>query len=266
MGRTALLPSSVVDREGGPEIVAVLMRGERDREGAMHRHARGQLFAATAGLISTSTEAGRWIMPPDRAMWIPPGVRHAARLHGAVEGWSLYVLPAYCTDLPAAPRVLSVTPLLRELIVRAASWKPKTRALGPGEARIARVLLDEVRGAAEEPLHLPMPRSASLVRIARALVGNPADGRTADAWAREAGMAKRTLTRRFHEETGMSFGAWRTQLRVLASLERLAQGHDVTRVAFESGYESASAFIAVFRRTMGTTPRRYAAPTRTAPS
>ncbi|WP_394845799.1 helix-turn-helix transcriptional regulator [Pendulispora brunnea] len=249
---------TIVDREDGPAVVAVLRKDERDRETAAHSHARAQLFASVFGLVTVSTNAGRWVMPPGRAMWIPPRVRHAARIHGPADGWSLYLVPSVCAELPTAPRVLQVTSLLRETIERAATWTPKTRALTPPEERIARVLVDEIHHAASEPLHLPMPHSASLLRIARALLSRPADARTEEEWAHVGGLAKRTLTRRFRTETGMSFGTWRTQLRILVALEQLAAGRDVTNIAFDLGYTSVSAFIATFRRAMGTTPKQYA--------
>jgi AraC-like DNA-binding protein len=55
----------------------------------------------------------------------------------------------------------------------------------------------------------------------------------------------------------MSFGPWRRQALLLASLSRLAAGEPVTNIALDLGYDSPSAFTAMFRRTLGVTPSRY---------
>jgi AraC-like DNA-binding protein len=72
-----------------------------------------------------------------------------------------------------------------------------------------------------------------------------------------AGASRRTLTRLFVRDTGMSFDHWRTQVRRCAALPLLAEGQPVSRVAHSVGYATASAFLAAFRRTVGTTPKRY---------
>jgi AraC-like DNA-binding protein len=125
------------------------------------------------------------------------------------------------------------------------------------EARLVRVLADELQTARVAPLHLPMPQDPRLLRVARELVANPADGRTLAAWTRAAGASGRTLQRRFRAETGLGFGKWRQQVRLLRALERLAAGAAVTEVAFDLGYDSPSAFVTMFRRALGTTPGRY---------
>ena len=72
-----------------------------------------------------------------------------------------------------------------------------------------------------------------------------------------AGASARTLSRLFVKETDMTFGAWRQQARLLKALEMLAGGHGVTVAALELGYQSPSAFIAMFRRALGVSPGRY---------
>lgn len=124
-------------------------------------------------------------------------------------------------------------------------------------ARIANVILDEIAAAQTGPRGLPRPRDPRLRRIADALAGDLADNRRADEWAAWAGMAPRTLSRRFVSETGFTFTQWRQQARVLRALERLADGVTVTAVALDLGYDNVSAFIDMFRRTLGTTPGQY---------
>jgi AraC-like DNA-binding protein len=127
---------------------------------------------------------------------------------------------------------------------------------GP-EARVMTVILDELRALKPEPLHLPHPRDVRLKRIAEALLADPADGRALEDWARDAGASARTLARLFVKETGMTFGAWRERLRLTAAVARLGEGEPVTAVAYDLGYQSPSAFIAMFRRSLGDTPGRY---------
>src|SRR5262249_37299133 len=149
--------------------------------------------------------------------------------------------------LPAACRVVQVTPLLRELVLRAIDF-PARYARRGREARAADVLVDEIRAASVAPLHLALPGDARALRVARALLEQPGDARPLSAWAKPAGASTRTLARLFQRETGSSFRAWRQQLRLLRALERIAAGEAVTRVALELGYASPSAFIAMFRK------------------
>ncbi len=119
------------------------------------------------------------------------------------------------------------------------------------------VIPDQLRALKAEPLHLPMPSDRRLRKITDGLTGNPADGRTLGDWARSAGASERTLARHFRRETGMTFGSWRQRLRLLTAIASLAEGRPVTAVAYDLGYESPSAFVAMFRRELGTPPGRY---------
>ena len=149
-----------------------------------------------------------------------------------------------------------VSALLRELILRMVSSEQPYDEAGP-VARAAAVLIDELRVAPEAPLHLPAMTDERVQRIATALTADPGDSRRLEEWASEVGASARTLARLFKEETDMTFGGWRQQVRLIAALERLAAGQPVTNVAFDCGYESPSAFIAMFRRALGVTPGRY---------
>jgi len=119
------------------------------------------------------------------------------------------------------------------------------------------VMLDQVRTLTEEPLQLSMPREPRAARAAEILRGEPGRTDSLDSIAREAGASKRTLERGFRAETGMGFGRWRQQLRLLHALRLLAAGQPVTAVALESGYQSTSAFISMFKKALGATPYRY---------
>lgn len=242
---------------GDPPLAALAGRQADARESGPHHHATGQLIGLLSGLLSVRTHLGAWVLPTTRAVWIPPSHVHAARSHGPFEGWAVYVDPAACAGLPQEPRVIAMTPLLREAVLRAAEWE--IAPLQPRQQRLAGVILDEIGAAAADTFMLPMPADVRLQRVAGALVEHPGDARTLEQWAQWAHVAPRTLSRRFVAETGFSFTAWRQRARLLRALELLAAGRPVTAIAPELGYDNPSAFIALFKRTFGATPGRYLA-------
>lgn len=211
--------------------------------------------------MTVSTGDGTWVVPPQQAVWVPPGVLHEVTSIGALAMRTLYLHPAAIGGLPEACRVVTVPALLRELILRAVTLPPDYPPDGP-EARLMAVVPDQLQALQPEPLHLPMPSDRRLRTITDALAKRPADGRSLADWARSAGASERTLARLFRRETGMTFGAWRQRLRLLAAIARLAEGRPVTAVAFDLGYESPSAFVAMFRRQLGEPPGRYLRATR----
>lgn len=221
-----------------------------------HRHPAAQLVYAVSGVMTVSTDGGWWVAPPQRAVWVPPAVRHAVRMSGPVQVRTVYFDPAFVPGAPAAPHVVQVTPLLRELVLRVVRFVQPYPLDGP-EARLAAVLADEIRVAAVAPLHLPVPADPRLRAITTALAADPADRRTLAQWSRTAGASARTLARLFRSETGMAFARWRRQACLLRALELLAAGQPVTSVALDLGYDSVSAFITMFRSSLGTTPARY---------
>ncbi len=224
-----------------------------------HRHPVAQLIYAVTGVMTVTTADGTWVVPPQRAVWVPPLVTHAIRMTGAVGMRTVYMDPDAVTGLPTVCGVVHVGPLLRELVLRAVGVRQPYDADG-ADARIAAVLLDEIRAAPAAPLHLARPADPRALRVVRALEADPGDARTLAGWARTAGASSRTLARLFLRETGVSFRAWRQQLRLLRALERLADGQAVTTVAVDLGYDSPSAFIAMFRKALGTTPSDYFRP------
>lgn len=238
-----------------PLIVALSGTDRGHRNLGLHHHPRGQLTALRHGLLTFGTEAGAWVVASDHAVWMPPHQPHFGYSHGPFDGWSCYVGEQACAALPAHPCAIKVSGLLREAVMRAATWEGAT--LDDGQLRLALVILDELRIAADEPFGLPMPRDARLVRIARALLHDPGDRRGLGDWAAWAALSERTLSRRFVAETGYSFTAWRQRARMMRALELLADGTPVTTVAIDLGYDSVSAFIALFKRTFQATPSAY---------
>lgn len=249
------LDPRVIDAPGGPLLIAAAGSDDSERMSEPHQHERGQLFGSLRGLISVKVEEAVWVVPAIHAVWLPPHHRHSAASHGPFHGWSVYIDPDACRTLPATACTLRTSGLLREAVLRAAEWP-----LGPLDAvqwRVAGVILDEIRSLPVEPLGLPLPRDARLQRIARALIADPADARDLEAWARWAATSSRTLSRRFVEETGFHFTAWRQRARLMRSLEMLAAGVPVNAIALDLGYATASAFVTLFKRTFGETPAVY---------
>jgi AraC-like DNA-binding protein len=219
----------------------------------LHCHAWHQLVYARGGVMTVSTPQGAWVVPPQRAVWLPARTAHEIRCATPVSMRTLYVAPSAPAALPSACCVVHVSPLLRELVVASAE------APGPQRRRerLAALILHELAGASAAPLHLPEASDPRVRRITEALRAEPGDPRTLAAWAKEVGASARTLSRRFLAETGMTFRQWQRQARLLAALVKLAQREPVTAVALDLGYDSPSAFIHAFRRALGKTPRAY---------
>lgn len=221
-----------------------------------HSHERGQLLYATRGVMRVSTGQGTWVVPPQRALWIPPSVEHEIRMSGAVAMRTLYIAPETAANLPTDCRVIEVSELLRALIL-AAMEEPVDYAGGSRGEAIAQLLLHELRGVAVVPLHLPLPQDARLQTICRRVQGHLRDDIDIETLARDAGMSSRSLARLFQRETGMGFLAWRQQARLAEALAQLSTGKAVALVANDLGYASPAAFTAMFRRSLGTTPGKY---------
>jgi AraC-like DNA-binding protein len=221
-----------------------------------HSHEWGQLIYASRGVMSVHTEASYRVVPPNRAVWVPAGIEHRVEMSGAVSMRTLYFAPSLTDAVPAECSVLNVSPLLRELILHVVSLGMLDRRL-PEHDRLIGVLLDQLRALDTVPLQLPMPRDRRASMVAKTLQANPGDTSSLEQLARRSGATKRTIERRFNSETGLTFGRWRQQLVLLHALKLLASGESVTSVALELGYESTSAFISMFKRALGSTPRRY---------
>ena len=221
-----------------------------------HRHKRAQLLFATSGVMTVETPDGTWLVPPHSAVWVPAAVKHQNRMAGTVRMRTLYIRPDAAAGLPLVCTVFEVSPLLRELILRAVAMPVDYDEQGP-DGRIMALVLDEVRALRALPLHLRLPSDARLQRACAAIIADPGGAHSLESLADQAGASARTLLRLFRRETGLTFAAWRQQARLLEALTRLGAGQPVTSVALDLGYDSPSAFSAMFRRTLGTTPSRY---------
>jgi AraC-like DNA-binding protein len=240
-------------------VVAVGASSTSDTwEHAQHAHRKGQLMYTLRGVIHCEIEAGIWIVPPQCALWIPGGTFHAARGSGEAQVYCLLIDPDAARALPSQCCTLGVSGLLHELISKAVGF-PQLYEEDGTQGRLISTLLDELAAAPIEALHLPMPQDPRLRRLADSLLAEPTDKATLGQWAVRIGMSERSMTRLLLEELGLSFGRWRRQLHVILSLQRLAKGDSVQRVALDLGYENASGFITMFRKAVGQPPARYLA-------
>jgi AraC-like DNA-binding protein len=206
-----------------------------------HFHPEDQLIFASRGVMTLRTDQGSWVVPPMRAVWIPAETPHSVAMSGPVSMRTLYFLPGFVKGFPQKCFVMNVTPLLRELILHASTFK-RLNKRAPVQKRI---------------LEIPHPADARAMRIVERLLANPGEPKTLETLSKDCGASKRTIERVFHAETKMTFGKWRQQLRLLHALESLASGEKVTAAALDAGYSSTSAFISMFKKQLGTTPTRY---------
>lgn len=224
-----------------------------------HEHPWHQFLFASTGAMTVATEQSSWMIPTGRAVFIPAGCEHAIRMWGTVEMRTLYLRPALSAFEITDCRVVEVNPLLRELILRAVERMGLDSRI-EHDARLIGLIEDEIHAAIADAVHsplvLPLPRDTRSLALAQSVLERPSLEDGVEELVRQHGVARRTMERRFREETGMSFGMWRQKARLLDSIRLLAEGKPVTEAAMECGYSSVSAFIAAFKNTFGYTPGR----------
>lgn len=226
----------------------------------MHSHARGHLVYAATGVLAVHTDRGTSIVPANRIAWTPAGSTHQHHAHGNTDMRIVFLPTAQARRVPARPAVFLASNLAREVLL--ALTGPHDDRAAPdysdsARSRLLRVLIDELREAQEQPLHLPEPQDDRLRAVARMLADNPADNTPLNDLGRKVGASPRTLSRLLHRELGMTFYEWRTQLRIYHALVLLTDGHDTTQTAHACGWANPSGFIAAFTTITGTTPGRY---------
>ena len=224
---------------------------------AAHSHDWGQLIYAYSGVLEVTTPVGHYLVPPSRAVWMPPEVPHEVSSLCGAELSSVYISTCESQLLGSECYVVEVTNLLRELIIEALQqpveydWKGRA-------GRMFRTLRDQIVTAKQTPLHLPLPTDDRLLKLCSELQRDPASKRNLESWGEYVGASSRTLQRLFQKETGLSFRGWRQQLRLQVALQQMVSSTDsITKISADLGYESSSTFIAMFRQQLGQTPGEY---------
>jgi AraC-like DNA-binding protein/quercetin dioxygenase-like cupin family protein len=221
-----------------------------------HFHDRDQLVYASRGVMTIRTSAGTWVVPTHRAVWIPAAVPHTITMSGMVAMRTLYLKPKLARKMPRDCCVVNVSPLLRELVVHACEFHALKKTV-PRQRHLIDLVIDQLEAIQMVPLQLPHLSDARAVRVAEILLADASNTKTLAQLCQASGASKRTIERLFQDEAGMTFGKWRQQLRLMHAVRLLAEEAKVTHAALEAGYSTPSAFISVFRKTLGTTPALY---------
>ena len=237
-----------------------LHRGAKTRGAAvaLHAHDEAQLIFAASGTMQVYTEAGRWLVPPQLAVWAPAGVPHRIDVLSDTEFRMIYWQPAASLGWAPpgrldCPFALRVTPLLRELILAAfaANVAPDKSEL------VVRLILHELTETPDAPTFLPLPASAIGRRVADLALADLRGHLDIGDLASRAATSVRTISRLFPVETGLTFKAWRRRARIVLAIDRLSAGNTVAQVATQAGFASTAAFCFAFRQITGATPSTF---------
>ncbi|MDG2533843.1 AraC family transcriptional regulator [Sphingomonas sp. HITSZ_GF] len=222
-----------------------------------HSHRRAELAYVLSGMLSFTAGDAIYNVPPQTTLLIPAGTVHDMRVHRDSSVMTLYL--ALPPDKAKAGRLgtIPVSGLLREMMMAAASL-PEAYVQESRDGLLMDLIAEEVLWLMSQQgaptLQIPAPRDPRLLRLCQEALGQLERDWTIDQAARVAGMGRRTFTRSFRREIGISFNTWRARARLNAAVSRLSAGASITEVAFESGYNSPSAFATMFKRTLGMSP------------
>ena len=243
--------TSAADYQDLPRALVVLAKDfPAGATTSRHSHPRAQLLYATRGLMVATTAHGTWVVPLGHALLIPPHLQHEVTMHGAVAMRTAYLAADAGPITGDACRVIEVSRLLDAALLALAAEPALYEIAGRG-THLAALILDEIARAPAAPFTLPLPADSRLRKLCRALIDAPGLPHDIDGWADRIGMSRRTLTRHFRAETGLSFGEWRRRLRLLHTLKRQAEGDALHRLAAAVGYRSPQALRAMIRRAAG---------------
>lgn len=222
----------------------------------MHSHRMGHLNYTPQGTISIDTADAHFVAPPQYGVWIPPRVEHNCHVQHAALYRSFYVQPELCTDLPQQASMLRISPIVRSVLADFAQRDvqvPET----PADLRLAQVMVDQLCQARLENSFLPQAQSPALQQVLAGLRADPGSRLSVADWAAQVHLTERTLARHCQHELGMGLAEWRQRLRHLCAVDALGQGKTVQEIAFDLGYSTASAFIAMFQRETGMAPEQF---------
>lgn len=240
---------------GSPKPLIVRVQSLPARSSfAEHSHTWNQLVYAISGALTVNADGRSVVISPEQAVWLPTGTRHSVGSLMGAEFRSLWIAGDASRGMTSGTTVVQVSPLLRALIVEAASFRKGDRNYA---ARVTALILDQLRRAPPIAGALPWPTHPALLALCETLYADPANPRHSARWGQEIGMSPRTLTRRFESEIGMSLRTWRQRLRLFKAIELLGSDLPITEIALRLGYSSASAFVFMFRAEMSVSPLRY---------
>lgn len=220
---------------------------------AAHHHAWGQVTYALDGVVRVTVGNTTWIVPPQRAIWIPALAQHEVATLEKARLRALYVHADVAPFQGEQCEVLDVSPLLRELVVALS----QADAGSPREGMLSALMLDELARSTTLPICVALPEDKRLKTLCEMLIAQPSSPLTLEGWAGRVGASGRTLARLFERELGMSFSQWRQQVRLAHAAPLIARGLPLSRVAAELGYASQSAFSAMFKKTFGQSPSAF---------
>lgn len=221
-----------------------------------HSHAWGEFVYSFSGVMEIELANHHYLAPPQYGVWLPPNVEHVGFNRHEACHCSLYLAPELCAALPTAPCALTVSPLVRAILDEL-RLHPPTPTLKEEDERLLQVLVDKLARAPHAGSYLPSSSDPLLGPVLRALEAYPGDPRSLPELARAANTTERTLVRRCQRDLGMSFVEWRQRLKVVEALALLEKGQTVETIGLDLGYSTASGFISMFRRMMGSTPDEY---------
>lgn len=206
--------------------------------------------------MRVETALASWVVPPDRAVWIAAGFEHSVQVVVPVQMQTVYLRPDQVPDVQPSCRVIGVKPLLRELVLEVRRRGMLIASI-PEQKRLAAVLLDQVFDTRSLPAQIRLPTDKRARAVAQRAQVDLARVPPLQELVGGCGVSVRTIERLFLHETGLTFGRWLQRVRALHAVGRLVGGISVAQAGMEVGYESTSAFIAMFKRVLGRTPGSY---------
>ncbi|PHM70043.1 AraC family transcriptional regulator [Xenorhabdus kozodoii] len=227
-----------------------------DTECRLHAHPFGQLIYVVCGVMETQVGAQRFLAPPEFCIWMPKNTAHSSYNHKELRFWIIDISPEWSDSLPQHPCIIRLSGIFNAIMVNFFARnirQPETEK----DRRLAQVLIDQLALSPKQCTYLPSSKDKLLAPILQMLERNPADNTSLAEWAKKRYTSERTLSRRCKQALGMSFSEWRQRLRFLHAISLLEQGKSIHEIAFDVGYSSSSAFIAMFQQLAGTTPERF---------
>lgn len=256
MDEIRMPPSSAARRLHSVEIATPALRDEGEHW-ETHAHDEHELLSSISAVVTVATDQAIFVVPRGAAIWIPAQTPHAVHASAGNVMRCTWFLRGAVPDALTLPTVLTTSTLLEDVLAHLHTEYSDPGRAPARRARAEAFALDLLSLGARPDAGLPQPHTPWLRRVTLALSGAPGDSRAVDDWARACAVSTRTFSRRFRDETGMSFSHWRSQLRMQAAMAALSAGAGVAVVARRVGYDSAAAFSTAFRDRVGASPREF---------